>query len=202
MKKKLFLLLVGVCLAAVPAAAQDEYPRFEAFGGYSYLRTNEIFDKSIPKGWNASLAGNFHRNFGVEADFSGHYGSELGFNHSNHLFLFGPKVAARFDKVTPWAHALFGASHIRASGLTSSPLFPLTERRASDTAFAWALGGGLDADVHKNVAIRVVQADYIRINASASLIQSGTLGTLISIIPNNSNNLRLSFGVVFKWGGE
>ncbi len=197
--KSLFLLAGSLCLLAVPALAQDDYPRVEIFGGYSYLRTDKIFETSIPKGWNASIAGNFHRNIGLEADFSGHYGNELGFNHSNHLFLFGPKVAVRRDKFTPWAHALFGASRIRASGLTSSPLFPPFELRASDTAFAWAVGGGLDADVHKNVAVRVVQADYIRINTSASFGVSGTLGNLIFIIRDSSNNFRLSFGVVFKF---
>jgi opacity protein-like surface antigen len=198
--KKLFFLLAGVFLAAVPAAAQNDYPRVEVFGGYSFMRTDLILEKENAHGWNASVAGNLHRNFGLEADFSGHYGSTRfpglagGFdaNFSNYLFLAGPKVAARFERVTPWAHTLFGVAHTRVRGQLVSPFGPLGVR-ASDNNFVWAVGGGLDANVHKNVALRVVQADYIFVHG----VTSAGFG-----FEDNSHNLRLSFGVVFKWGGQ
>ena len=72
--------LIGIFWALfVPlvALAQDEFPRAEVFGGYSYFRANP--DKLNLNGWDASVAGNITNWFGVEGDFSGHYGSPKAF---------------------------------------------------------------------------------------------------------------------------
>jgi opacity protein-like surface antigen len=67
-------------------------------------------------------------------------------------FLFGPTFSYnKLERVKPFAHTLFGVSHASAGFLGFG---------GSDNAFAMALGGGVDAGVHKNVAVRLVQADY------------------------------------------
>jgi len=98
--------------------------------------------------------------------------------------------------VTPWTYALFGATHLRVQGRHF-----LGECRDSRTAFAWALGGDLDVNAHKNLALRAIQADYVRVNASAFQFVSGHTGGYYLISNQPSNNLRLSFGVVLTWGG-
>ena len=198
MKKLLLLLGFGLFIAA-PSAAQRDYPRVEIFGGYSYLHTDLLFKSNIPKGWNASVTGNVHRIIGIEADFSGHYGDiseRRPDNYRTYLFLFGPKFAARLPKVTPWGHALFGASYVNVEGRNFQG-----DYSDSRTAFAWAVGGGVDVRLHRNLSARVIQADYIRANSSASGVTTGQTGTYFPIESGPSNNFRLSFGVVVTWGG-
>jgi len=201
MKKLPFLFGVGLFIAA-PIQAQQSYPRAEIFGGYSYMYTGMLYGKSIPKGWNANIVGNLHRNIGIEADFSGHYvtpGGTLttGFNHSTHFFMLGPRFAARLGRATPYAHALFGAAHFGAEG--EDFVGPV---RVSKTWFSWAVGGGLDVNLRKAVALRVFQADYVRMNGRAEYITSGHTGTDLEIFPITSNDVRLSFGVVLRLGGK
>ena len=202
--KSLLLVLMTVCLFAAPCSAQ-EFPRAELFGGYSYLHFPSFYGedaRSIPKGWAAGIAGNFHRHFGAEAAFSGHY--ETQFNDregSTHLFLFGPKASVRLHNFTPWAHALFGTTVVRARAQSNSSYGP-ADRRASATHFAWAVGGGLDYPFQKNVALRV-QADNIRNNLRAQFLISGAGGTFIQIhAPGDSGDLRVSVGMVFRVGGD
>jgi opacity protein-like surface antigen len=77
---------------------------------------------------------------------------------------------------TPYAHALFGADH------TWQFLFAgLAE---THTAFAMALGGGVDIPLSSHFVVRAAQADYLYSN-------HGDFG---------QNNLRVSTGVVFRFG--
>ena len=198
MKKLLLLLGFGLFIAG-PSAAQRDYPRVEIFGGYSYLHTDLLFKSNIPKGWSASFTGNVHRIIGIEADFSGHYGDiseRRPDNYRTYLFLFGPKFAARLPRVTPWGHALFGASQLSVEGRNFQG-----DYSDSRTAFTWAAGGGLDVHVRKHLALRVIQADYIRAKSSAFPMTTGQTGTYYVIGGGSSNNLRLSFGMVLTWGG-
>lgn len=196
MKKLLLLFGVGVFITA-PIQAQQSYPRAEIFGGYSYLRG----DLSVPAGWNASVAVNAHRNIGVEADFSGHYGSTVGFDHRTHLFLAGPKFTARIDRFAPYAHVLIGATRVSTAGQIFQPGPPSPiEVRGRAVDLAWALGGGLDIKIHKNIAVRAIQADYLRLESRPELDPSR--GTSVFITNRPSNNVRLSFGVVLRLGGS
>jgi hypothetical protein len=56
-------------------AAQDT-PRFELFGGYSYLRLSKDsgFESTGLNGWNVSGRFNFTLRIGFVADFRGDYG--------------------------------------------------------------------------------------------------------------------------------
>jgi hypothetical protein len=76
------------------------------------------------------------------------------------------------------------------------------EVRADDVDLAWALGGGLDIKIHKNIAVRAIQADYLRLESRPefSFSQYTSSSVFISHLP--SSNLRLSFGVVLSLGGS
>jgi hypothetical protein len=148
----------------------------------------------MPKGWNSGLTGNFHRNFGLEASFSGHYGHfpVPPIDDSYYLFQAGPRVAFRLARLTPWAHALFGVSQDRITGAG-----------LIKTNFAGTFGGGLDVAVHKRLALRMIQADYVRMRVNdLSLGGTGTGAFGLIFVPIPANNLSLSFGVVLKLGGE
>lgn len=163
-----------VFLALVPAMAQ-EIPKAEVFGGYSWSGGNF-------HGWNTSVTGNITKRLGIVADFSGHYGSELGLvrvDQHAHSFLFGPRISFRGKRLTPFAYSLFGATRFAESAVISGQRLS-----AVSTGFSLAIGGGLDVKVNERVAIRAFQLDYFR--------------PIVNDEPNNRG--RLAFGVVLRLG--
>src|SRR5215212_1409906 len=110
--RKILLTAILILMASPATTAQEvETPKAELFGGYSYAGGNF-------HGWNASLAGNVNKWFGVVADFTGHYGGSIdedGFDEKQrvHSYHFGPRFYARRKRAMPFAHALFGASTLQ-----------------------------------------------------------------------------------------
>jgi outer membrane immunogenic protein len=178
--KKLAWLCLAFLVLAIPASAQDN-PKAEVFGGYSYLHTSVLGTGFNSNGGSGSIAVNPNDWFGVVGDVGVYHNSTAGVGVNVVSYLFGPKFAYRKHRiVTPYFHALFGGAHVSAS---------FGGAAASANAFAWAAGGGLDAKVATHVAIRVVQVEYLmtKFNDGAN---------------NRQNNVRVSTGIVFRWGGK
>ena len=185
------LLFVASLLLLLPLAAfaQDK-PKVEVFGGYSYLRTDEDFllDNLDLHGWNTSVTGNINSWFGLKGDFSGHYNDYqispgVRADISGHLFLAGPQFTHRKSDVwQPFVHVLVGAARQHISVPTATG-----RTKATDTAFAMALGGGLDAHVAKHLAVRLFQTDYV-------------LTTFDNGFDDTQHNFRLSTGLVLRLG--
>jgi opacity protein-like surface antigen len=109
---------------------------------------------------------NVHRNVGIVTSLSGTYDTVNYFDSlTGHTFraklqrydlLAGPRFNARYSNATPFAHALFGVSHVRASfnGVFNT-------QHKTDTAFAMAFGAGLDLSAGDHVDVRAGQIDYI-----------------------------------------
>jgi hypothetical protein len=188
-----------VLLASLPSLAQN-YPSVELSGGFSYLhiqRGGNLY------GWDASLAGNFNRWFGLASEFSGHYGPNNGIatpvllpalltpttisiNSSSNVytFLFGPRFSYRKHKrLTPFGHVLPGFARSGFSVDVSGPPPFSSHISGSSTAFAMALGGGLDLTLAPSLAFRMIQADYL-------LTHFG--GT-------TQNNARITTGLVYRF---
>jgi len=193
--------LTLLALATFPVQAQDEAPKAEVFGGYSFaaFETGSGLDRLKLNGWNASVAGNFNRWFGVVADFSGQYGSQASVGRSAHSFLFGPRLSYRGnERVTPFAHALFGAA--RAQRDQAGPLPP-----RSETAFSLALGGGLDVKAGDRFSFRLAQADYLmtRMKEASGIVCVQSINTPCPVTRTGTqHNFRFSTGVVFRFGGR
>jgi opacity protein-like surface antigen len=174
MLKKVLCSMSLVFLALVTTTAQD-VPKAEVFGGYSWSGGNF-------HGWDASVTGNINKRLGIVADFSGHYGSELGLvrvDQHAHSFLFGPRLSFRGKRLTPFVYGLFGATRFAESAVISGQ-----HLSAVSTGFSLAIGGGLDVKVNDRIAIRAFQLDYFR--------------PIINDEPNNRG--RLAFGVVLRLG--
>ena len=137
------ITVIALAIFTFTTLATAQIPKGNVFFGYSYLRTDvPSGTHNNLNGWNGSLEGKFLPWIGIVADLSGHYGSaefpgtcpagpcSLTGDAKMYSFVFGPRVSVSVGKITPFAHALFGASHI--SGVSS------------DTSFASAYGGGLD----------------------------------------------------------
>lgn len=186
------LFIITALTIALPILAQaQEAPRYEFFGGYSYMRLEDSGidgqDRDL-NGYNMSGAVNvFKKYLSVKVDVSGHFGDLLSsaaptarIDQGQTLFLAGPQITFRKNEMfQPFAHVLFGAVRRKveadAIGLD-----------ISDTGFAFAAGGGVDVKtpLGKKVAVRLFQADYVR--------------TRINDV--SSGNLRVSTGIALRFG--
>jgi opacity protein-like surface antigen len=181
------LLFVG----AVSANAQDGYPTAEIFGGYSYLNIEGdllAVDRQGLHGVGFSFAGNLSKTFGIVGDFSFHkkeivdigtFEADVSAFH----YLVGPRFSWRSDQVTAFGHALVGGvrTKIEATGFGDE----------SQTDFVLGIGGGLDVNVTRNVAIRVFQGDY--------------LPTRVDDFNGDkrwANHFRAQAGIVIRFGGD
>jgi opacity protein-like surface antigen len=196
---KRFGLLCGVMLLfAGLASAQDESPKIEAFGGYSYLRVNPGF--GAPglnfNGGSGSLDYNFTSHLGVVADFGGYHWSQDGADLTTVSYLFGPKYSVRMGPLTPFVQGLFGGAHLSGNGCFGEVGdFRVRPEggeggecgSGSENAFAMALGGGLDWNATSHIGVRLIQAEYV-------LTRFGVVDS-----SDTQNNVRISAGVVFRW---
>lgn len=173
--RKLLMLTAVIFVVSLPAKAQSQdYPNAEVFAGYSYLNTKFV-DRDSLHGWGFSIAYNLSPQWGLVSEFSGHYGNASFLGTSvdlkKHTFLFGPRFSARSDSATAFGHVLLGGANSKISGIDTG------------TGFALAVGGGVDVNVGKKFAVRLMQVDYLPERSFGSWTQ----------------NFRAQAGVVFKF---
>jgi opacity protein-like surface antigen len=164
---------VVLCLflaRAAPLFAADT-PKFELFGGYSFMRDTDRAE-SFPAGWAFSAAGNVNSWIGVVTEVGGSHRScdncQRGpfasdrFRGTNlHItiltFMAGPRVASHASSfVTPFGQVLLGGSHIKGG---------IEWDGALNTGFTYQPGAGVDVRVAPNAAVRL-QGDYRVIRTS------------------------------------
>src|SRR5260370_42506176 len=113
--KSLFSLIVVAGLLSLPLMAAD-YPKAEIFGGYQYLRVNDVFGTGFgfnANGWEASLTGNVNQWLGVTGDFGGVFKSVMGADL--HIYTYGVGPPINFNHSTlfnPSLPALFARAHL------------------------------------------------------------------------------------------
>ena len=136
MAKILLLAMIIIACASV-AAAQDDYKRWDIFGGYSHNRVDTGVGEFDPNtgdftveregfhGFNASVTRNFWRYIGIKGDVSGHYksrtipfgqiASAADIKSSLYNFLGGVQIKDNSTESTfrPFAHGLAGVAYAR-----------------------------------------------------------------------------------------
>lgn len=173
------LLMVGVLFFAVAGSAMaQDYPKGEVAGNYTYIRINP--GSTDCHGGGGSGAWSLNHYLGVVGEFSGCKvtGLPSGVSAHNFTYLFGPRLTYRaYGRLEPFGEALFGGDHasVTAGGAT-----------VSDSAFAMALGGGVDYKWKPNLVIRFIQADYLYTRFGGT----------------NQNNFRLQAGIAYRFGGR
>jgi opacity protein-like surface antigen len=183
-------------------------PRVELFLGYSYLRAVPTLAEGNRFVWlnggSTSIAFNFNRYLGLVGDFAGFADSQLRVNGaaspgkvvdssgSAYTYLYGPRLSFRkHDRFTPFAQVLFGGVHASPVTISSDCSGAGCTPLPAENKFAMTAGGGLDIRVHRHIAIRVIQAEYLMTNFDdPSTGQNAT-----------QNDVRLSAGIVFRLGG-
>jgi Outer membrane protein beta-barrel domain len=179
-----------VCVLAGTARAQQaagSTPQVEVSGAYSYVRANAANSGGSfnLNGGSGSLAYNFNDRFSIVADGGAYRFSGLppGLDSTMYTYLFGPRYSFRqFGRVTPFAQALFGGGRLNASSGGVN---------AGENGFAMAVGGGIDVPFHRHLALRLIQAEYLL-----------TRFDLVTGASATQNNVRISAGLVFRFGGR
>jgi opacity protein-like surface antigen len=182
----LFLIALMCAPVAFAQNRRDDYSFYEFYVGYAYTRANnnaDHFDRNGTakfngarvdlasartdyNGFTAEFNQNVTRNVGIVTSFTGSFdntgyvdslsGRTFNARVQRYDLLIGPRYNFRNRGVTPFAHALFGITHLRASFDDQ-----LSPRRKADTAFAMALGAGLDIHASEHLDIRPIMVDYL-----------------------------------------
>jgi hypothetical protein len=106
-------------------------------------------------------------------------------------YLFGPEIRIPIPKVRPFGEALFGGSNSNAYVNLSNAIDHAGGTLTGVTSqhpFTLALGGGLDVDVTKRIALRLAEFDYVLTRYHNPLTNS-----------SSQNNFRYCGGVIIKF---
>jgi hypothetical protein len=142
------------------------------FGGYTLVHnTQPNGGQSFNvNGWDFSGELKPASWLGMVADVSQQYGSPRGIKETQTSVLFGPQITVPgIKRVKPFAHILVGAVH-GTNQATFSLVPPCTPSFCPGagvilgTAFATAVGGGVDFKLAGPIWIRAIQVDYLHAN--------------------------------------
>ena len=129
---------------------------------------------------------------------------QIGYKKSDFSFLFGPRLTFKSGRAAPFVHGLIGLSYDKL--LDSYDINWKDDEGKRDSwsdadtmnthiALGIAVGGGLDIVANKNIAIRLIQADYYLTNHPSLIYDYGS---------GNKNkqykNINLACGLVFRFG--
>jgi hypothetical protein len=181
------------CVFACPARAQQPAattPRFEAAGAYDYVWANAADSGGgfSLNGGSASFAYNFRDHLAIVGDFGAYRFNNLGqgLTSTVYTYAFGPRLPIHLTRgkrqFTPFAQVLFGGGRLNASA---------NGVNAGENGLALIAGGGIDLSRGHHFAIRLFEADYLLTRFAHPDGSSAT-----------QNNLRLSAGLVFRFGSR
>jgi len=195
---------VAVALFLAGFARTQETPKFEVTADYSYFRVNP----SLPSVWNSQnlnggggeLSYYFFNHLGVKADLQAYNSSSqcpastsalTNCVSSNLLtYMFGPVAKYRIGRFEPFGEVLFGGAHsnfyVNACKYNDVLCGGTTP---ASTAFALAVGGGVDFELSHRSSLRLFDADYVRTGFGNNFI----LGN------GTQSNFRLQTGLQYRF---
>jgi len=200
--KRLLALPTLLLLCATAVFAQDDYKKWEFFGGYSALQFDNIggdtgnpnvddilSGRNTLRGFELAVTRNFHRYVGAKFDYSLHL-REDNFSRpagsgtvdsTIQNFLGGIQIKNNDEdgpRFKPFAHALFGVAVQKVD--VDSPqlvsLFGINDFHVNETSFAMAFGGGVDIRLNHRIDVRAGQIDW-------NIINRGDQQTGIVLVP-------------------
>lgn len=135
-----------------PRASNYEAPtRFDMTGMFTWVRAFKWPEDFL--GWDATFVGRITENFGLEAGVSGNYWLSPTNIVGQHYYSFsgGPRFTFPGDRVSPYIHCMVGLARVTGDFLGIS---------ASENVLLLSPGFGMDVNINRRFAIRVIQADY------------------------------------------
>ena len=194
--------LVFLCTFTTLAAAQDQpVQKWEIYAGYSFFYPNTTLHVQLPGAlvplssavesnpWGIGASGtyNFNRWLGLTIDGSNHWGSgeltvfkridDMRFDNIS----IGPKFTYRAGRFAPFVEVLAGDHRF------------VSEVYHSVDKLGVMVGGGIDVDLSRHFAWRVVRVDYAYSNYQ--------FGPAATTARTELRGLRGQTGLVYKFGG-
>ena len=166
-------------------------------------------------GGSAQFIYNFNKQFSGVADIGAVTKQNVGIINADNtttFYMFGPRYSYRSEsRFTPYVQIVFGGATRSLSRqldvftganipvfpvVTPQSLFPganteiTAQVSATQTAFAMAVGGGLDWKIAKRISFRPIAVDYVLTRFPSYFTGDNS----------NQNSIRASIGVVFTFG--
>ena len=194
-------IAVTSTFATLAAAQEQPPPKWELFGGYSVFDPGATIHGELPgalvplssrlewnpRGAGASVTYDFNRWFGLTLDTSTHWGSgettlakridDAAFSNLS----FGPKITFRHERFSPFLEVLVGDHRLMPDAFHDVDKLGLM------------LGGGIDVNVSRHIALRLIRADFVMSNYR--------YGAPVVTPSTDIRGLRAQTGVVFMFGG-
>lgn len=214
--RRIALFCAPLLLVTASTAMAQSDEKFDLYGDYSYIQFNPSLTGLQSRAFNGGGGGvqyNFLPFLGIRADFQG-YGSTswnvtypspivtpkgvipAGTYHSNgnmFTYLFGPVVRFPLHKVTVFGDLLFGQSNTNGYANLTQAIDAgggTLQNSGTQHPFTMDVGGGLDLNLNKTIALRLGEIDYMLTRYTNPITNT-----------NNQNNFRYLGGIVFKFGG-
>jgi hypothetical protein len=216
--KLTYTILLGLTLTAQLGFSQEEASKVDLYGEFSFLRFNPTLKGLPSRDYNGGGLGAtffFNKHFGVKGEFL-RYGSTTwrenfqqevmvtphginaiipagtySANADLFTYQFGPEVRMPWRRATLFGETLFGGSSTNGYRNLERDIDlgggTLTISGAQHP-FSMAVGGGVDLNVSKKVAIRLAELDYFLTRYTNPITST-----------NNQNNFRYLAGFVFKF---
>jgi len=148
---KTIVVACFVLLLAIPALAQDDFPRIQTSMGYANLSFPDLTTGIVGhhSGFSNETSFNLTKNYGL-SNYMGIYGVGTGSTLISDFF--GGKVMYRGAKVVPYATAGIGVGYFTASTAYGY---------GAQSSFATRVGAGADIPLGDILAIKV---EYSRMN--------------------------------------
>ncbi len=194
-------MIAVLCTVAAVAAAQEQPPpKWELFGGYSVFDPGATINGELPgallplssrlewnpRGAGASVTYDFNKWLGLTLDTSTHWGSrestfakridDAAFSNLS----FGPKITFRHEHFSPFLEVLVGDHRLMPDAFHDVDKLGVM------------IGGGLDVNVSRHIALRLIRADFVLSN-----YRYGPT----SVPSTEIRGLRAQTGIVFMFGG-
>jgi outer membrane protein OmpA-like peptidoglycan-associated protein len=195
-------MIAVLCVFATLASAQDQpAPKWELYGGYSFFQPGADVHSQLPgalfpissrmeanpRGIGLSGTYNFNNWLGLTLDASTHWGSGEGglFKRIDDAAFsnlsIGPKITFRSHRFSPFVEALVGDHRLMPDAFHDIDKIGLM------------LGGGLDINLSRHVALRLFRADFV--------ISNYKYGPP-TVSSTDIRGLRAQVGLNFMFGGE
>jgi Outer membrane protein beta-barrel domain len=214
--RRIALTCVPLLLATASAGLAQSDERFDLYGDYSYIQFNPSLTGLQSRAFNGGGGGaqfNFLHFLGLRADFQGYGSTSWTVNYSGPVvtphgtvpagtfvsngnmftYLFGPVVRVPLHRLTVYGDLLFGQSNTNGYGSLEKAIDAAggtIQVSGTQHPFTMDVGGGLDLNLNKNIALRLGEIDYMLTRYSNPIIST-----------NNQNSFRYLGGIVFKFGG-
>lgn len=182
MKRSVLILAAWFAVAAGAFAQQTPaIPVGEVGFDYSFFHIHSSLNAPgvNENGGGGYFEYNLNRIIGLVGDIGAYNSSAVG--QTTVTYLFGPRLNWRKGRFTPYTQFLVGGAH--ASSNTA-------QVTTGQNAFAAAFGGGLDIALTHRISLKPVQVEYL-----ITELPGFTGGAA-----NIQNNLRISAGVVLRFG--